>query len=85
LGRLASTHDKNRQIDFKYTEIERYEQHLYYFGDYQIKQSLVVDMKKPRTVEPYSVGRSIQEEVKHTFHVPLIHGTFCTNFLVKIN
>jgi hypothetical protein len=81
LKRLASIYEKNGgQIEFKFMETERYEQHLTYFGDYQIRQSLIIDMKKARMVEPYLVGRSIREEVEHKFHVPLLHGTFCTGF-----
>jgi hypothetical protein len=38
-------------------------------------------MEKVRTVEPYLVGRSMQEEVKHDYHdVPLLHGTIHTGF-----
>jgi hypothetical protein len=68
-------YDKDSKISFKYIKTERYEKHLTYFCDYQMGQSLTVDMTKARTVEPYLVGRSMREEVEHDFHMPLILGS----------
>jgi hypothetical protein len=65
-------------------ETERYKQHLTYFGDYQIGQSLTVNMQTARTVEPYIIGKDMQEEMEHDFHVPLLqHGTIVTGFTKK--
>jgi hypothetical protein len=64
--------------------MDRYEQHLAFFGDYQIRQeSLTVNMKKARFLETYIVGNTIQEEIKYDFQVPLLHGAIITGFSPK--
>jgi hypothetical protein len=69
------------EISFKYMETERYEQHLTYFGTYQIGQSITVNMDTARTIEPYIAGAHMKEELEHDFHVPpLVHGTICEGF-----
>jgi hypothetical protein len=50
--RLASICEKKCKIVCNYMVPERSKQHLTYFGDYQISQSLTVNMRKARTVEP---------------------------------
>ena len=63
-------------------ERERYDQHLTYYGTYQIGQSITVNMKTARTVEPYIVGvHNMKEEMEHDFHMPMVDNTINTGFL----
>jgi hypothetical protein len=61
LERLVSKYDKDSNTLFKHMETARYKKHLTYFGDYQIRWSLAVDMNKVRMVEQYLVGKSMIE------------------------
>jgi hypothetical protein len=80
MDRVGKEYKKKAKIWFKYMETERYEQHLTYFCTYQIGQSLTVNMKTARTIEPYLAGAHMKEELEHNFHVPLVHGTICNGF-----
>jgi hypothetical protein len=40
-------------------------------------------MNTARTVEPYLVGKDMTEEVENDFHIPLMHGSFCTGCTLK--
>jgi hypothetical protein len=55
---------EDSKILIKYMKTERSKKHLIYLGDYQIGQSLTVDMTKARTVEPYLVGRNMMRRGK---------------------
>jgi hypothetical protein len=80
-----SKYEKNGEIAFKYMDTEMYEQYLTFSWDYQIVQSLTVNMKTARTVEPAYIllGGDMPEETEHNFHVPLVHGTIITGFTPK--
>jgi hypothetical protein len=80
LDRVAKEYKNKAEISFKYMGTERYEQHLIYFGTYQIGQSITLNMETARTIEPYIAGVHMKEELEHDFHVPLVHSTICEGF-----
>jgi hypothetical protein len=63
LERLANIHEKKYRIECTYMVMERYKQHSSYFGDYQIRQSLTINMRKDMAVEPYIAGITFWEEI----------------------
>ena len=80
LDRVAKEYENGGRISFKHMETDRYEQHLTYFGSYQIGQSITVNMKTARTIEPYIAGAHMKEEMEHDFHVPMVEGTIIAGF-----
>ncbi len=80
MDRVTREYDNKAVIAFKHMVMARYEQHLTYFGSYQIGRSLTVNMKTARTIQPYIAGAHMKEEMEINFHVPLVEGKIVTGF-----
>ena len=77
MRRLCLEYDNDSEISFKWLESERCEKNLTFFGSYHIGTCMTVQMENARTVKPFLVGSTLQEEMEQDIRVEELDERTC--------
>jgi hypothetical protein len=69
MSRVAEELEAGARVSFTHIVTPRYEAQSSYIGTYLIGTTLTVDPDKARTVHPYLMGKSIQEELDYDLRI----------------
>ena len=72
MARVAKEWYGGARVSFQYMETPRYEKQWTYLGSYKIGVMVTANPETARTLQPYLLGKTIQEEVDFDIQIPRV-------------